>query len=161
MNFLKMRHTLLFGYDYRHFYTRTDVTEDGGFYEFTPISLSDFRETNPRITTFPIVRKTYQTNRIHAGFWQDQIDIGRKVKINVGGRFDDFDRDRYRMFTADPDTRTGIQTRHQTAYTYRAGIVFAPVADHQLYFSSNSSLYAGDRYSLRRQRTEAEVWPRL
>jgi len=138
-NILNMRHTLLVGYDYRHFYTRTDVTEDGGFYEFTPISLADFRETNPRITSFPIVRKTYQTNRIHAGFWQDQIDLGRKVKVNVGGRFDDFDRDRYRIFTDDPATRVGIQARHQNAYTYRAGIVFAPVVNHQLYFSSNSS----------------------
>jgi iron complex outermembrane recepter protein len=138
MNFGKMRHTLLVGYDYRHFYTRTDVTEDGGFYEFTPLSLSNFRETNPRITEFPIVRQTYQTNRIHAGFWQDQIDIG-KVKFNVGGRFDDFDRDRYRTFTANPNTRTGIQARHQTAYTYRAGVVFAPVVSHQIYFSSNSS----------------------
>jgi TonB-dependent siderophore receptor len=137
-NLGRMRHNLLFGYDYRHFYTRTDVTDDGGFYEFTPISLSDFRETNPPITSFAIVRQTYQTNRIHAGFWQDQIDMG-KVKLNVGGRFDDFDRNRYRTFTADPNTQVGIQTRHQTAYTYRAGIVFAPVASHQVYFSSNSS----------------------
>ena len=137
-NLGRMRHNLLFGYDYRHFYTRTDVTDDGGFYEFTPISLSDFRETNPPITSFPIVRQTYQTNRIHAGFWQDQIDMG-KVKLNVGGRFDDFDRNRYRTFTADPNTQVGIQTRLQTAYTYRAGIVFAPVASHQVYFSSNSS----------------------
>jgi iron complex outermembrane receptor protein len=136
-NLGKMRHTLLFGYDYRHFYTRTDVTEDGGFYEFTPLSLPDLRETNPSITEFPIVRQTYQTNRIHAAFWQDQIDMG-KVKINLGGRFDDFDRDRYRTFTTDP-TQVGIQARHETAYTYRAGIVFAPVASHQLYFSSNSS----------------------
>jgi iron complex outermembrane receptor protein len=139
LNFLNMRHTLLLGYDYRHFYTRTDVTEDGGFYEFTPISLSDFRETNPRIATFPIARETYQTNRIHATFWQDQIDVSRKVKINLGGRFDDFDRDRYRTFTDDPGSRVGIQARHQTAYTYRAGIVYAPTVSHQLYFSSNSS----------------------
>jgi outer membrane receptor protein involved in Fe transport len=104
-----MRQHLLFGYDYRHFYTRTDVTDDGGFYEFTPINLSDFRETNPPITSFPIVRQTYQTNRIHAGFWQDQIDMG-KLKVNVGGRFDDFDSNRYRMFTADPNTQVDIQT---------------------------------------------------
>ena len=134
----RIRHNVLFGYDVRRFYTRTDVTEDGGFYEFTPISLADFRETNPAITTFPIVRQTSQTNIIHAGFWQDQIDMG-KVKINVGGRFDDFDRDRYRVFTDDPNTHVGLQARHQTAYTYRAGIVYAPVASHQVYLSSNSS----------------------
>jgi TonB-dependent siderophore receptor len=139
VNFLNMRHTILAGYDYRRFYTRTDVTEDGGFYEYTPISLSDFRETNPRITEFPIVRETYQTNRIHAFFWQDQIAITSKLKINVGGRFDDYDRDRYRIFVDAPNTRTGIQTRNQTAYTYRAGVVFAPVGEHQLYFNTSSS----------------------
>jgi iron complex outermembrane receptor protein len=139
VNFGNMRHTVLLGYDFRHFYTRTDVTEDGGFYEFTPISVTDFRETNPSITSFPIVRETYQTNRIHAAFWQDQIDIGNKVKINIGGRFDDFDRDRYRLFLSDPSTRAGIQTRNQTSYTYRAGIVVAPVITQQIYFSTNSS----------------------
>jgi iron complex outermembrane recepter protein len=61
------------------------------------------------------------------------------VKLNVGGRFDDFDRDRYRIFTAAPNTRTGIQSRNQTAYTYRAGIVLAPVTSQQVYFSTNSS----------------------
>src|SRR5262245_36282216 len=90
-------------------------------------------------TTFPIVRKMYSTNRINAFFWQDQISLGSKVKVNIGGRFDDYDRDRYRIFTDNPGNRTGIQTRHQTAYTYRAGLVFAPVSSHQIYFSSNSS----------------------
>jgi hypothetical protein len=60
------------------------------------------------------VRQTCQTNRIHAGFWQDQIDIG-KVKLNVGGRFDDFDRDRYRTFTEGPTDAPAFKhviTRH-------------------------------------------------
>ncbi len=139
LNFLNMRHTVLFGYDFRLFDTRTDVTDDGGFYEFTPISLADFRETNPPITTFDIVRQTYQTNRIHAFFWQDQIEINKKLKINVGGRFDNYHRDRYRTFTADPDTLTGVQTRNQNVYTYRAGIVYAPVENHQVYFNASSS----------------------
>jgi len=138
-NFLKMRHHVLVGYDYRDFYTRTDVTEDGGFYEFTPISLSDFRETNPAITSFPIVRKTYQANRIHAGFWQDQIEITSKLKINIAGRFDDYSRHRHRIFVDDPNTRVEVQARHQTAYTYRAGIVYAPIASHQVYFNSSTS----------------------
>ena len=144
VNFLGMRHRLLFGYDYRDLYYRTDVTEGSfgdtdGFYEFTALSLPDLIETNPPITSFPIVRETYVSNVTHAGFWQDQIDVTESLKITVGGRYDDFDRDRYRILTADPDTRFGIQARHQTAYTYRAGIVYAPVANHQVYFSSSSS----------------------
>ncbi|MEQ1885813.1 MAG: TonB-dependent receptor [Bryobacteraceae bacterium] len=140
VNFLNMKHTLLFGYDYRNFYTRTDVTAGGGFYDdLTPISVLNYRETNPPITSFPIVRQTFQTNRIHAGFWQDQIDVTSKLKINVGGRFDDFDRYRDRIFTADPATVVGVQRRHQTAYTYRAGVVFAPVINQQIYFNTSTS----------------------
>jgi iron complex outermembrane receptor protein len=138
-NFLKMRHHVLLGYDYRDFYTKTGVTDDGGFYEFTPISVIDFKETNPAITSFDIVRYTYQANRTNAGFWQDQIDLGRKLKVNVGGRFDDFDRHSYRIFTADPHTQTRIQAVHQTAYTYRAGAVYEPISGHQVYANTSSS----------------------
>ena len=138
-NFLKMRHHVLLGYDYRDFYTKTGVTDDGGFYEFTPISVVTFKETNPPITSFDIVRYTYQANRTNAGFWQDQIDIGRKVKVNIGGRFDDFDRHSYRIFTADPNTQTRIQAVHQTAYTYRAGVVYEPFSGHQVYANTSSS----------------------
>lgn len=140
VDFLKMKHTLLFGYDYRDFYTRTDVTAGGGFYgDLTPISVLDYKETNPPITSFPIVRQTFQANRINAGFWQDQIDVTSKIKINIGGRFDDYQRNRDQIFLANPNTIVGIQSRHQTAYTYRAGIVFAPLVNHQAYFSTSTS----------------------
>jgi iron complex outermembrane receptor protein len=139
-DFLKMHHTVLLGYDYRDFYTRTDVTADGGYYgDYTPVNLVDPVENNPRITTFDIVRKTYQANRIHAMFWQDQIDLGRKLKINIGGRYDDFHRDRHRTFTDDPNTIKDVQTRNQNAYTYRAGIVYSPQGGHQVYFNTSTS----------------------
>jgi iron complex outermembrane receptor protein len=142
-----MRHTLLFGYDYRHFSKRTDVTAgdgDGcncGFYaeNIDPISLDTFEETTPPITDFTIVRETFDTNRIHAFFWQDQIDVHPKLKVNIAGRFDDFHRDRHRIFTDDPDTVVGVQTRNESAYTYRAGAVFVPAPEHQIYFNSSSS----------------------
>jgi hypothetical protein len=69
------------------------------------------RETNPRITSFPIVRETFQSNRTHAFFWQDHIDIAERVKLTIGGRFDNYDRDRHRIFRDDPDTKVGIQER--------------------------------------------------
>jgi iron complex outermembrane receptor protein len=144
---LNMRHTLLFGYDYRHFSKRTDVTAgdgDGcncGFYaeNIDPISLDTFEETTPPITDFTIVRETYDTNRFHSFFWQDQIDVHPKLKVNVAGRYDDFHRDRHRIFTSNPDNVVGIQTRNESAYTYRAGAVFVPAPEHQIYFNSSSS----------------------
>jgi len=138
--FLNMRHRLLFGYDFRDFYTRTDVTDDGGFYVHTDLVLPDLIETNPPITSFPIVRETHQFNRSRAIFWQDQIDLTSKLKITVGGRYENFDRERYRIFLlVDPNAQVPIEARHHNAFTYRAGIVFAPVSSHQLYFSSSSS----------------------
>ena len=139
-SFLKMRHRVLVGYDFRDFFTRTDVTAGGGFYVHNDLVLPDLTETNPPITSFPIVRETYQYNRTHGIFWQDQIDVTRMLKIVVGGRYDDFNRERNRIFLlVNPNTRVPLEMRHHTAYTYRAGLVFAPVQDHQLYFSSSSS----------------------
>jgi iron complex outermembrane recepter protein len=146
VNFLKMRHHLLFGYDYRDFYTRTGVTAGDdpdclcGFYgSLAPISVLNYRETNPPITDFTIVRNIYQANRVNDLFWQDQIDLGSKVKINVGGRFSDFDRGVHRIYTDAPNDIVGIQSRHENAYTYRAGIVYEPMSNHQLYASTSSS----------------------
>jgi iron complex outermembrane receptor protein len=144
--FLNMRHTLLTGYEYRRFHTRTDVTAgdgdgcDCGFYgNYTAIDLATLAETNPRITSFPIVRQTFSTDTTNAAYWQDQIDVTRKFKVNVAGRYDDYSHHRDRIFLDDPGTVVGIQDRHETAYTYRAGVVFAPVVNHQLYFNSSTS----------------------
>jgi iron complex outermembrane receptor protein len=139
-NLAGMHHTLLLGYEYQDFYSRTDVKNaDGGVVVLNPISLANFRETGPAVTSFPVFRETYFANRIHAFYWQDQIDVTGRLKINVGGRFDDYHRDRHRIFTANPGVRTGIQTRNQEAYTYRAGIVYSPGGSHQFYFNSTSA----------------------
>lgn len=146
LNFWNMTHTVLLGYEYQDFYTRTDVTagDDPGcgcgfWMDLPPMNLTTLEETAPRLDLDTIYRRTYQANRINAFYWQDQIDILPNLKINVAGRFDDFDRKRHRIFTADPDTRVGIQTRHQQAYTYRAGIVYSPWISHSFYFNATSS----------------------
>jgi iron complex outermembrane recepter protein len=140
VNFLNMRHTLNVGYEYRRFSTRTDVTEDGGFYgDYTAIDLATLAETNPPITSFPIARQTFSTENTNAVYWQDQIDVSRQFKVNVGGRYDDWKRHRERIFADDPNTIVGIQDRHETAYTYRAGVVYAPVVNQQVYFNSTTS----------------------
>ena len=151
-NFLKMHHTVLAGYEYQDFYTRTDVTKGddptcncGYWYNtITPIDLTTYNrdtyvETTPKLDITTVFRKTYQANRINAFYWQDQIDVLPNLKINIGGRFDDYNRQRHVIFVANPNTRTGIQTRNQDAYTYRAGIVYGAPRGHQLYFNTSTS----------------------
>jgi len=149
LNFLGMHHTVLAGYEYQDFYTRTAVSNgdnDPGYWpdSVAPIDLrtydpKTFVETTPRLDGDTVFRRTYQANQIHAIYWQDQIDLLPNLKINVAGRFDDYDRRRHISFAATPDVRTGVQTRNQTAYTYRAGVVYTPFGTHQIYFNTATS----------------------
>lgn len=146
-NFLGLHHTLLGGYEYRDHYYRTDVTAGddpdctcGYWYNtIAPIDIRTLQETTPRLDLDTIYRKTYNSFLTHAAYWQDQIEVLPNLKINIGGRYDDFQYRRHRIFVDNPDRRVGIQARDQTAYTYRAGIIYAPRIDHQIYFSSASS----------------------
>lgn len=152
LNFLGMHHTLLAGYEYQDFYTRTDVTKGDdptcncGFWTntITPINLKTYNpatyvETTPLLDITTVYRQTFQANQIHAFYWQDQIELTPQLKINIGGRFDNYERRVHRIFVANPTTRTGIQARNQDAYTYRAGIVYSPQGGHQFYFNSATS----------------------
>ncbi len=146
LNFLGMHHTLLAGHEYQDFFTRTDVTAGddptcncGSWINLPPMNLTTLAETATRFNTTTIFRSTYQSNQINAGYWQDQIDVLRNLKINIAGRFDDYSRAVHRTFASAPDVRTGIQSRHQTAYTYRAGIVYTPFGNHQFYFNTATS----------------------
>ena len=57
------------------------------------------------------------------------------MKINIGGRVDDYKRrvDRIGGLPFTP------QRRDQTAYSYRAGLVYAPRYDQQIYVATSSS----------------------
>ncbi len=119
-NFLNMHHTLLTGYEYRRFLysDRCDGRRRRWlrlrFYgNYTAIDLATLAETNPRITSFPIVRQTFSTETTNAVYWQDQIDVSRKIKVNVAGRYDDYNRHRDRIYLDDPGTITGVQDRHE------------------------------------------------
>ena len=149
LQFLGMHHTLLAGYEYQDYYSRTDVTAGDdptcncGYWPNTvpPVNLTTLQPVipNPVLDITTVFRQTFFSNRINAGYWQDQIDIRPNLKINLAGRFDDYDRRVHRIFTANPNTRTGIQARSQNAYTYRAGIVYSPRAGHQVYFNAATS----------------------
>lgn len=138
---LGMQHTILMGHEFQNFTTHSDRTADGGDYSPSAISATDFRDTQAPITDFPIVQVDHVTNRTNAVFWQDQISVTEKLKVNIGGRFDDYRRVR----RSDPwanggPTGRGAETRlEQQAYTYRAGLVYVLPVSQQLYFSSSSS----------------------
>jgi iron complex outermembrane recepter protein len=86
-------------------------------------------------------RVDYFANRNHGLYWQDQIALTERLKLNVGGRFDDFDRGAHNDPWANGQrvSRGPEQHRHQTPYTYRAGVVYGFTANQQVYFNSSSS----------------------
>ena len=141
------RHHVVAGYEYQKDDYRTDVTGGDdpdcvcGFWWLTiaPMNISTLEETNPRLDIDTIARKTFVEDRFHSFYWQDQIDILPQLKVNIAGRFDDYNRNRYRFFTSDPSDIFGVQKRSQKAYTYRAGVVYAPGFDQQFYFGTASS----------------------
>jgi iron complex outermembrane receptor protein len=141
------RHTLLLGYEYQIDKYRTDVTagdDSGGctcgywWETIAPMDITTLQETQTPLDITTIARRTWVRDRIHSFYWQDQIDVAPKVKINIAGRFDDFDRRVDRLFTSD-NIRFLLRERDHTAYTYRGGIVYAPRPDQQIYFSTSSS----------------------
>lgn len=141
------RHTLLVGYEYQIDKYRTDVTagdDSGGctcgywWETIAPMDITTMEETQAPLDITTIARQTFVRDRIHSLYWQDQIDVAPKVKINVAGRFDDYKRRVDRLFTSDND-KFLLRARDQSAYTYRAGVVYAPRPDQQVYFSTSSS----------------------
>jgi iron complex outermembrane receptor protein len=137
------RHNLLFGYEYQRDKYRTDVTAGDdpdclcGYWWLTiaPMDLATLEETQPPLDIETIERQTFVNDRIHSLYWQDQIDLLPRLKVNVGGRFDDY----HRTVTRVGGLPFTPQQRDQTAYTYRAGLVYAPRYDQQVYFSTGTS----------------------
>jgi TonB-dependent siderophore receptor len=137
------RHNLLFGYEYQRDKYRTDVTAGDdpecicGYWWLTiaPMDITTMRETQPPLDIDTIARQTFVNDQTHAFYWQDQIDVLPQVKINVGGRVDDYKR-RIDRIGGLPFTPQAVD---QTAYSYRAGLVYAPWNDQQIYVSTASS----------------------
>lgn len=135
-----MKHTFLAGYEYQDYYNFTYRSASRSV-AATPINLSTFAETQPPVTDFPLSRVDNFSNRINAMFWQDQISLTERIHVNIGGRFDDYLSRLHNDPWADGQrvSRTPDSSRHQTAYTYRAGLVYAFAPSQQAYFSSSSS----------------------
>jgi TonB-dependent siderophore receptor len=137
-------HNLLFGYEFQRDKYRTEVTAGDdpdclcGYWWLTiaPMDISTLQETQPAPLDLDTVeRTTFVNERVQSFYWQDQIDVSPRVKVNVAGRFDDWQRDVDRV-GGNPFTP---QRRDQTAYSYRAGVVYAPTYDQQFYVGAASS----------------------
>ena len=137
-------HNLLFGYEFQRDKYRTEVTAGDdpdcicGYWWLTiePMNISTMAETQPApLDIETIARTTFVNDRIHSFYWQDQIDIAPQVKVNIAGRLDDYTRD----VTREGGLPFTPVHREQTAYTYRAGVVYAPRYDQQIYFATASS----------------------
>jgi TonB-dependent siderophore receptor len=136
------RHNLLFGYEYQRDKYHTDVTAGDdpdcvcGYWWLTiaPMDITTLQETQPPLDLDTVARQTFVNDEIHAVYWQDQIDVLPQLKVNVGGRLDDYTRrvDRVGGLPFTP------QALDQTAYSYRAGVVYAPL-EQQIYFGTSSS----------------------
>jgi outer membrane receptor protein involved in Fe transport len=151
--FFGLRHRFLIGYDYsdqKNFTNRTGVAPNTSTSAGIPIPsivLADFLKPGfvdpaPTYTFFPRTRVDHSTQATNAFAWQDQIDITEKLKINIAGRYDDWQRrthndvwDNDRFVSRAPDANQ----KHQTNYSYRAGAVYAITQAHWVYFSSSST----------------------
>jgi iron complex outermembrane receptor protein len=138
--FLGMRHVFLTGYEYEDFYTFSDLSASRSV-PTTPINLTTFAETHIPVPDFPISGVVNFSNRNDAFVWQDQISLTERWSLNVGGRLDHYVRhahtdvwDGRALSTRGPE-----QVRDETAYTYRAGLVYALTGSQQLYASSSSA----------------------
>jgi len=136
-------HNLLFGYEFQRDKYRTEVTAGDdpdclcGYWWLTiaPMDLTTLQETQAPLDIDTIERTTFVNDRVHSVYGQDQIDLSPQLKVNVAGRVDDYHRsvDRTGGFPFTP------VRRDQTAYSYRAGLVYSPTFDQQFYVASSSS----------------------
>src|SRR5687768_3760959 len=141
-----IRHTFLTGAEFGR-QTSTNFRRTGFFNNTTTSVLADL--SNPTID-MPVTFRQNATdvdNRVKAivaaGYVQDQIEIGRKVQVLLGVRFDRFD-------LAFQNNRNGDQlSRLDNLVSPRAGLIIKPVSALSLYTSYSVSYLpsSGDQFS--------------
>ncbi|HVH27191.1 MAG TPA: TonB-dependent receptor [Vicinamibacterales bacterium] len=136
-------HNLLFGYEYQRDKYRTEVTAGDdpdcvcGYWWITiaPMNITTLEETQGPLDIETVARTTFVNDQINAYYFQDQMDVLPKLKINVGARVDDYTR-RVDRTGGLPFTPQAVD---QTAFSYRGGFVYEPRSDQQFYFGTSSS----------------------
>jgi iron complex outermembrane recepter protein len=146
------RHRFMVGYDYGDQYNYSNrVGNAAGASNnlgipIPSITIADFLKPGfvdpaPIYTTFPRTRVDYSHNRVNAAYWQDQVDLTSRLRVNLAGRYDDFRRTTHDdVYDNDVFVGAGPETRrHQTNYSYRAGAVYSVTDHHWLYASSSTT----------------------
>ncbi len=138
---------MLAGYEYLRDKYRTEVTAGDdpdcicGYWWLTiaPMDITTMQEAQGPLDIETVARTTFVNLQTHSYYVQDQIDVAPKVKVNLGYRLDDYSRavDRVGGLPFTP------QHVDQTASSYRAGLVYAPRFDQQLYVGHLLVLHAG------------------
>ena len=159
------KHNFLLGYEYHRDKYRTEVTAGDdpdclcGYWWLTiaPMDITTMRETQGPLDIETVERTTFVNDRTQGFYVQDQIDIAPQVKVNLGYRLDDYKRaiDREGGLPFTP------VRRDQVAHSYRAGIVYAPRFDQQIYFATATSFTPVNTVPARRVAARAEHGPQL
>lgn len=95
---------------------------------------------NPYLTS-PVVRNVTSDVRTvattFAAYAVDQIKIGEQFELLLGGRWDSFDADYVNRNAANPSQRNFSRT--DTAFSWRAALVYKPVPSVRAYFAYGTS----------------------
>jgi len=145
----QLRHRFMVGHAFDNAYNYTNRTgsapgtSNSGLLPIPSVNVLDFIKDDfvdpaPTYTNFPRTRVDYSTSRINGGYWQDQIDVTSRLRINLAGRFDHYDRNAHNdTWNNDVFVSEGAATLgKQDAYSDRYGAVYALTQAHWLYAAS-------------------------
>jgi iron complex outermembrane recepter protein len=153
-DFWGMRHHIMIGYDYedRYYYTyRAEpigTTSASSFVE-APINIAQWLQpgwVDPAaaspIASFPLAAIDYYDQQINAEYWQDQINVKKRLRLNLAGRYDfwkyvaniaNYNYGTFENLTGDSPSL------FERKYTYRYGAVYTLFRGLDLYASAAST----------------------
>ncbi len=132
-------HNLVLGWEGEHFTNHTDTVGDIGTVSAEPIDLFNPVETQGPVNE-PLTRIAYFTHNTNAFYAQDNISLGPKVKLMLGGRYDVFRRTSHNNpVNNGVETEGPLLSRDAESFTGRAGVVVQPVPTVDVYASYANS----------------------
>jgi iron complex outermembrane receptor protein len=132
-------HNLVFGWEGQHYKNHSNTVGDIGVVFAEPIDLFNPVETQGPVDE-PLTRIAYFTHNTNAFYAQDNVTLGPKVKLMLGGRYDVFRRTSHNNPVSNGvETEGPLVRRDAEAFTGRVGVVVQPVPAVDLYGSVANS----------------------
>ena len=145
----QLRHRFMVGHAFDNQYNYSNRTgsapgtSNSGLLPIPSVNVLDFVNDGfvdpaPTYTNFPRTRVDHSTSRINGGYRQDQVDVTSRLRVNVAGRFDHYDRNAHNdtwnndVFVSEGPVTLGTQNK----YSDRYGAVYALNDAHWLYAAS-------------------------